>query len=101
MSKNFDASFRQANLASTNDIGDFVKKKTDFDDKLKNLNKKVTLDKAKRLLVQNGLNKLSEDVELISSKRLAKDLLGKYSILNSARYFSFNESKSYLLFQPI
>ena len=40
-SQNFAAAFTQANLASKSDIAAFVKM-TDFDDKLKNLNKKVT-----------------------------------------------------------
>ena len=47
----------QANLASKSDIANFVKK-TDFDDKLKNLNKKVTSNKTKNLLVENGFKKL-------------------------------------------
>ena len=38
-SENFALTFAQANLASKNDIANFVKK-TDFDDKLTNLNKK-------------------------------------------------------------
>ena len=33
--------FGQANLASKNDVTDYIKKKTYFDDKIKNLNKKV------------------------------------------------------------
>ena len=39
------------------DIADFVKK-TDFDDKLKNVNKKITSDK--HVLVENELHELSE-----------------------------------------
>ena len=39
--ENFAARLAQANLGTKSDIADFVKK-TDFDDKLKNLNKKVT-----------------------------------------------------------
>ena len=35
-------------------------KKTDFDDKLKNLNKKATSNKTKHVLVENELDKLSE-----------------------------------------
>ena len=62
-SENFDASLKQANLASKNGIADFVKKSTDLDDKLKNLNKKVTLIKAKDELTRNELNKLSEKVD--------------------------------------
>ena len=38
---NFTARLAQANLPSKDDIANFVKK-TDFDDELKNLNKKVT-----------------------------------------------------------
>ena len=48
--------FTQANFATKGNIGDFVKK-TDFDDKLKNLNKKVTSNKSKRLLVKNEFKK--------------------------------------------
>ena len=44
MSDSFTARLKKANLASKNDIADFVKK-TDFDDKLKNFNKNVTLIK--------------------------------------------------------
>ena len=52
--ENFAARLAQANLASKSDIANFVKK-TDFDDKLKNLNKKVTSNKTKHLLVENEL----------------------------------------------
>ena len=37
-------------------------KKTFFDDKLKNLNKKVTSNKTKHVLVENELNELSEEL---------------------------------------
>ena len=87
-SENFDALLKQANLASKNDIADFVKKRTDLDDKLKNLNKKVTLNKAKDELTRNELNKLSEKVERKSTKRLTKDLINNYSILNGGKYFA-------------
>ena len=50
--ENFAARLAQANLASKSDIANFVKK-TDFDDKLKNLNKKVTSNKSKHLLIEN------------------------------------------------
>ena len=46
-SENFAARLAQANLASKNDIATFVKKKIDFDDKLKKLNTKVTSNKTK------------------------------------------------------
>ena len=55
--ENFAARLAQANLASKNDIANFIKK-TDFDDKLKNLNKKVTSNKAKHLVVKNEFKKL-------------------------------------------
>ena len=55
--ENFVARLTQANLATNSDTGNFVKK-TDFDDKLKSLNKKVTSNKTKHLLVKNELKKL-------------------------------------------
>ena len=44
MVENFPARLAQANLASQNDVVNFAKK-TDFDDKLKKLNKQVTSNK--------------------------------------------------------
>ena len=55
--ENFAAELAQANLASKSDIANIVKKK-DFVDKLKHLNKQVTSNKAKNLLVENELKKL-------------------------------------------
>ena len=52
--ENFTARLKQANLAAEDDITDFIKK-TDFDDKLKHLNKKVTSNKSKHLLIENEL----------------------------------------------
>ena len=46
---------------------DFVKE-ADFDNKLKNINKKVTLSKTKHGLAQSELSKLSEKVKLTSTK---------------------------------
>ena len=37
---------------------------------------------------KNELNKLSKQVKAISTKRLTKDLINKFSILNGAKYFS-------------
>ena len=51
-SENFAARLAQANVANKSDIANFIKK-TDFHDKLKNLNKNVTSNK-------NELNELSE-----------------------------------------
>ena len=47
-SEKFAEKLAQANLASKNDIAALVKK-TDFDDKLKNLNKKITPKKKKNM----------------------------------------------------
>ena len=57
MSENFAARLAQTNLASNNDIAYFVKK-SDFDDKLKNLNKKVTSNKARHIEVKTKLDDL-------------------------------------------
>ena len=57
MSENFAERLSGVDLASKNDIANFVKK-TDFDDKLKNLNKKITLNETKHVLVENELKKL-------------------------------------------
>ena len=95
----FTARLAQANLASKKDIANFVKK-TDFDDKLKNLNKKVTSNKKKHLLVENESNKLSKKFEAISTKGLTKDLINKYKTPNSAKYFSLGILQNYLMFIP-
>ena len=74
MTHNFTERLAWAKLATKADIVDFVKK-TDFDDKLKKINKKVTGIKTKHVFVENKLNELSEKVKLISKKVLTKDLL--------------------------
>ena len=60
---------------------------TDFDDKLKNLDKEITSNKTKHVLNENELNKLSEKVIAISTKGLTKDLINTYSIRNGAKCF--------------
>ena len=50
--EDFAARLKQANLASKNDITVFVKN-VYFDDKLKNLNKKVTLNKTRNVEFEN------------------------------------------------
>ena len=52
---NFRARLAQANLAGKDDIANFVKT-TDFDDKLRNLNKKVTSNKTKDVIVTEESN---------------------------------------------
>ena len=67
--ENFSGKLAQAKLPSKNGIANFVKL-TDFDDKLKNLNKNVTSNKTNHVLIESELNELSEKVETISIKRL-------------------------------
>ena len=43
-------------------------KKTNFDDKLKNLNEKINSNKTKHILVENELNERLKKVEVISTK---------------------------------
>ena len=64
-------------------------KKTDFDNKLKDVRSN-----------KNELNKLSKTVEAMSTKRLTNDLIDKFSILNGAKYFSSGIFQSYLVFIP-
>ena len=58
--ENFTARLKQANVATKADIADFLKRK-DFVDKLKNINKRVTSNKSKHLLVENELKKLKDN----------------------------------------
>ena len=97
MAENFAARLSQVKLALTDDIADLVKE-TDFDNKLKQINKKVTSNKTKHVLVENKLDELSEKVEVISTKRLTKDLINGYSILKEAKYFSSGAFQIYLVF---
>ena len=84
---NFAARLAQAKSATKDDIADFVKK-TDFNNKIKRLMKKITLNETKNVLFRNELDELLGKVGLISTKVLAKDLINRYSILNDAKYFS-------------
>ena len=88
-SENFTARLKQTNLASKGDIANFVKK-TDFDNKLK----EVTSN-------ENELNELSKKVKGISTKGLSKVLIIKFSIVNGAKYFSLEIFQNYLyLYRP-
>ena len=58
--ENFTARLKQANVATKADIADFLKKK-DFVDKLKKVNKRVTSNKSKHLLVENELKELQDN----------------------------------------
>ena len=85
-SENFAAILAQVNLSSKNDFANFVKK-TDFDDKLKVINKNVTSIKTKHVFVENELDELSKKVKAISVKELTKYLINKY-IFNGVEYVS-------------
>ena len=86
-SEKFTARLAQANLASKSYIANFAKE-TDFDDKLKTLNKNVTSNKTNHILVENELNELSKKKKkALSRKGLTKDLRNKFRILNGAKCF--------------
>ena len=74
-SESSTARLAQGNLASKSGIADYVKK-TD-------LNK-------------HKLNELSQKVQATSTKRLTKDLINKFGILNEAKYFSSGIFQNYL-----
>ena len=97
-SENFAAILAQVNLSSKNGFANFVKK-TDFDDKLKVINKNVTSIKTKHVLVENELDELSKKVKAISVKELTKYLINKY-IFNGAEYVSSGIFQNYLIFMP-
>ena len=58
--ENFIARLKQENLAGKNDIANFVNK-TGFNDKLKNLNKKITSNRTKNVIVENKLKKITDN----------------------------------------
>ena len=60
----------------------------DFDDKLNNLNEKVTSNKTKHVLVENELNELSKKADAISTKGLTKNLINGFEILYCTKDFS-------------
>ena len=66
--ESFIARLAQANLANKNDIANFVEWE-DFDNKLQNLNKKITSNKTKHVLVENEFKKVKTfDPSLYISK---------------------------------
>ena len=66
--------------------------KLTVDYQLKNLNKNVTSNKAKHVLVENELNEQSKKVEAISTKGLTKDLINGYKILMAQQVFFFRNN---------
>ena len=75
----------QENLASKNDIATLLKK-TEFDNKLKHLNKKVTSNKSKNVLVENKFKK----IQTFDS-----------SLFVGQSYFFNDEAQLYLIFQML
>ena len=96
-SENFPARLAHANLASKTNISNFVKR-TDFQDRLKNLNKNVISNEAEQVLVENELNELSKNIELISTKGLTKYLINGYKSLNEANFFFRNISNLFSIY---
>ena len=66
-SETFASRSAQGNLASKNDIVNFVKK-NDFDDKLKKVNKKVISNKTKHIEAEKKITDLTNKVAQISEK---------------------------------
>ena len=66
-------------------------KRTNFNRKLKNINKKVTLSKTKHVEVENKLNELSSEIKLLPTK----GYIGKIYFTSS---FGFENTFAY---QPI
>ena len=69
--------------------------KTEFDDKLKNIDRKILHTKQD---INKKLEDLAKKVKLISRKGLTENLINKYSILNGAKYFSSDRFQNYLAF---
>ena len=68
--------------------------KTDIDDKLSSLNRKITSNKTKHLLVENELKKLKKFSE--------KPALGIFSIfITTFRFDGGDGFQAYLIFQPV
>ena len=66
-SENFAARLKQANLATKADITDFLEQ-TNFDDKLKNLNKKATSNKTISLEAEKKLTDLTKNCRNIRKR---------------------------------
>ena len=86
----------KANLVSTNDTANFVKK-TDFDNKIKALSKNFT---SNRNEFRNYQKNYQKKVKAIPTKGLIKDLINKFSILKGVKYFSSGIFQNYLVFMP-
>ena len=90
--RNFTARLKQANLTTKVDIVDFVKE-TDFDDKPKNLDKKVTSSKSKHVPVENELKKIQDKIE--------KSQTYDSSLFIGQSYFFNDGAQLFLIFQTL
>ena len=98
-SKHVTVRLAQVILASKSDIANLLKK-TDFDHKQKTLNRNVTSNSTKHVLVENEFNELLEKVKAVSTKVLTKDLIYKFRFLIRVKYFSLGTFRNYLVFIP-
>ena len=69
------------------DIANFLKR-TDLDDKLKNLNKKVTSNKSTHLLIENEFKELHDEIEKLKTYN--------YLFIGQS-YFFFDGAQLYLI----
>ena len=91
--ENFAARLEQVNLASKNNIAALYKK-TDFANKLKNLNKNVTSNKKElNELLKKGL--IIGLTKVVSTKGLIRDLINRFSTLFQS-YLMFIPAKKYI-----
>ena len=91
--EDFVVRLKQANLATKADIVDFAEK-TDFEDKLKNLNKKFTSNKTKHLEAEKKLTDLTNKVGQISEKG--------HNFLFGRMYFTGDDGfQNFLVFVPM
>ena len=83
-------------LSRRSDIDNLVNK-TDVDNKLSSFNKWINSNRTKPVLVKNESNESSNKIEAISTKRLTKDLINWFKILNRASYFYLGKFQNNLI----
>ena len=50
---------------------------------------------------KNELNELSKKIKAIPTKKLTKDLINKFGILNGSQYFSLGIFENYSIYIPL
>ena len=81
-SETFSGRLAQAKSASENDIANLVEK-TDFDNKLKNLNKNIISNRTKNVLVENELDRIMNSKKFDSRS----EFLFTYGIMGELSLF--------------